>query len=191
MKEKEVVKREEKERSPIAKDLKGDESDESRVAKEKEVITSGEKEEDADNAGVTERLVNFIGGKTCIPNPTDVMNADNNILTLYEICRLYLGINRDTAAVFSSCCNFKAYYHKFQSTGLSEMQFSVSHVDEGDDVTIYLKTPSHFYSVPDKHVKNSEETRDGIVKMKSKSKVDKKAKSKKGSKHKKRLIWTI
>ena len=42
------------------------------------------------------------------------------------------------------------------------MQFSVSHVDEGDDITIYLKTPGHFYSVSDKRVKNSEETRDGM-----------------------------
>ena len=69
------------------------------------------------------------------------------------------------------------------------MQFSVSHVDEGDDITIYLKTPGHFYSVPDKCVKNSEETGDGIVKTKSKSKAEKKAKSKKkkASKHNKRV----
>ena len=67
------------------------------------------------------------------------------------------------------------------------MQFSVSHVDEGDDITIYLKTPGHFYSVPDKCVKNSEETGDGAVKTKSKSKAEKKAKSRK----KKGLIWKI
>ena len=196
---KEVVKsQQENDRSPIAKDLKGD--SESSVEKEdkiitnekeKEVITSEPKEEDVDDAGVTERFVNFLGGKirTPNPNPTDVMNSDNNILTLHEICRLYLGINRDTAAVFSSYCNFKAYYHKFQSTGSSDMQFSVSHVDEGDDITIYLKTPGHFYSIPDKHVENSEETGDGVVKTKSKSKAEKKAKSKKkkASKHNKRV----
>ena len=194
---KEVVKsQQENDRSPVAKDLKGD--SESSVEKkdkvitnekEKEVITSEPKEEDVDDAGVTERFVNFLGGKIRIPNPTDVMNSDNNILTLHEICRLYLGINRDTAAVFSSYCNFKAYYHKFQSTGSSNMQFSVSHVDEGDDVTIYLKTPGHFYSVPDKRVKDSEETGDGVVKMKSKSKAEKKVKSKKkkASKHNKRV----
>ena len=195
-KAKEVTKsQQENDRSPIAKDLKGD--SESSVEKEdkiitnekeKEVITS-EPKEDVDDAGVTEHFVNFLGGKICIPNPTDVMNSDNNIFTLHEICRLYLGINRDTAAVFSSYCNFKAYYHKFQSTGSSDMQFSVSHVDKGDDITIYLKTPSHFYSVPDKRVENSEETGDGIVKMKSQSKAEKKAKSKekKASKHNKRV----
>ena len=74
------------------------------------------------------------------------MHAENKILPLYEMCRLFLGINRDTASAFSSYSKIKAYYHKFQSTGSSERQFSVSHIDNGDEVTIYLKTACHFYT---------------------------------------------
>ena len=118
-----------------------------------------------------ECFVNFIGGKTVIPNPIDVMHAKNKILPLYEICRLHLGINRDTAAAFLSYCNMKAYYHKFQSTGSSERWLSVSQVDEGVEVTIYVKTGGYFYCstncpVPDKHVesvKNSSEDKKEAV----------------------------
>ena len=89
------------------------------------------------------------------------MHAKNKILPLYKICRLHLGINRDTTAAFSSYSNMKAYYHKFQSTGLSERGLSVSQVDEGDEVTIYVKTGSYFYCstncpIPDKLVKSVE-----------------------------------
>ena len=55
------MKRGEKDRSPVAKDLKGDES---WVVKEKEVMKSEKKEEDADDAGVREGFVNSMGGKT-------------------------------------------------------------------------------------------------------------------------------
>ena len=118
------------------------------------------KEEDTPNAGVREHFVNFVGGKTVIPNPTDVMHAENKILPLYEICRLFLGINRDTASAFASYCKMKAYYHKFQSTGMSERLLSILHVDEDDDdVTIYVKSAGHFYNttspVPDKRVEKS------------------------------------
>ena len=113
------------------------------------------------DAGVTERFINFIGGKTVIPNPIDVMHAKNKILPLYEICRLHLGINRDTAAALSSYCNMKVYYHKFQSTGSSERWLSVSQVDKGDEVTIYVKTGGYFYCstncpIPDKRVESLE-----------------------------------
>ena len=60
------------------------------------------------DADVRECFVNYLGGKTIIANPIDVMHAENQILPLYEICRLHLGINRDTAAAFSSYSKMKA-----------------------------------------------------------------------------------
>ena len=70
------------------------------------------------------------------------------------------------------------------------MQSFISHVDKGDDAIMYLKTASHFYSFPDKHVEKSEDTRDGALKTtKSKLKVEKKTKSKKGSDYKKMVDW--
>ena len=97
------------------------------------------------DAGVRECFVNYLGGKTIIANRIDVMHAENQILPLYEICRLHLGINRDTAAAFLSYSKMKVYYHKFQSTGVSERQLSVLQVDRDDEVTIYVKTGAYFY----------------------------------------------
>ena len=125
---------------------------------------------DTTNAGVTEHFVNFIGGKTVIPNPIDVMPAKNKILPLYEICSLHLDINRDTTTAFLLYL-MKAYYHKFQSTGLSERWLSVSQVDKGEEVTIYVKTGGYFYCstncpIPDKCVKSvknsSEEKKEDV-----------------------------
>ena len=115
------------------------------VEKETKKKYSDDSSDDTTNAGARPRFINFLGRKTVLPKPIDVMHAGNKILPLYEMCRLFLGINRDTASAFSSYSKIKAYYHKFQSTGSSERQFSVSHIDDGDEVTIYLKTARHFY----------------------------------------------
>ena len=88
------------------------------------------KRDDTSNAGARPHFVNFLGRKTVISKPLDVMHAENKSLPLYEMCRLFLGINRDTASAFSSYSKMKVYYHKFQSTGLSERQFSVSQIDD-------------------------------------------------------------
>ena len=117
-----------------------------KVSKRKRRRNSDDSSDDTTNAGARPRFINFLGGKTVIPKPIDVMHAENKILPLYQMCRLFLGINRDTASAFSSYSKIKAYYHKFQSTGSSERQFSVSHIDDGDEVTIYLKTTRHFYT---------------------------------------------
>ena len=61
-----------------------------------ESFENKEKRDDASNAGARPCFVNFLGRKTVIPKPLDVMHAENKILTLYEMCRLFLGINRDT-----------------------------------------------------------------------------------------------
>ena len=116
------------------------------VKKETKKKYSDDSSDDTTNAGARPCFINFLGGKTVIPKPIDVMHAENKILSLYKMCRLFLGINRDTVSAFSSYSKIKAYYHKFQSTGSSERQFSVSHIDDGDEVTIYLKTACHFYT---------------------------------------------
>ena len=136
--------------------------------------------------GVTERFVNFLGGKTVIPKPIDVMHAQNKILPLYEIVRLYLGINRDAACVYSSYCNIKAYYQKFQSAGSGERHFSVCCIDQEDDVTIYVKTGDCYTKtspVPDKRVENSKVNVTKVLKGRKK-KTGKAASKKIASKNK-------
>ena len=148
------------------------------------------------DAGVRERFVNYLGGKAVIANPIDVMHAENKILPLYKICRSHLGINRDTAAAFSSYSKMKAYYHKFQSPGTSERRLSVSQVDGDDEVTIYVKTGSYFYCrtncpVPDRRVESSNQKEEPVSKS-TKLKTTKKGRSRKFSKTKKKkdnITW--
>ena len=151
------------------------------------------------DAGVRECFVNYLGEKAVIANPIDVMHAKNKILPLYEICRLHLGINRDTAAAFSSYSKMKAYYHKFQSTGESERRLSVSQVDRDDEVTIYVKTGGSFYCrtncpIPDRHIESVESSnqKEEPMSKSTKSKTTKKGRSKKFSKTKKKkdnITW--
>ena len=93
------------------------------------------------------------------------MHAENNILPMYEMCRLFLGINRDTASAFPSYSKMKVYHHKFQSTGSSERQFSVSHIDDGDEVTIYLKNAHHFYTSKTSPIPDMQNVADGHDEM--------------------------
>ena len=151
------------------------------------------------DTGVRELFVNYLGQKAVIANPIDVMHAKNKILPLYEIYRLHLGINRDTAAAFLSYSKMKAYYHKFQSTGVSERWLSVSQVDGDDKVTIYVKTGSYFYCrtncpIPDRHIENIESSnqKEEPMSKSTKLKTTKKGRSKKFSKTKKKkdnITW--
>ena len=43
------------------------------------------------------------------------MRAKGNVIPLSEICRMYLGINRDTVAVYMSSCKMKCCYKVFHS----------------------------------------------------------------------------
>ena len=43
------------------------------------------------------------------------MRAKGNVIPLSEICRMYLGINRDTVAVYMSSCKMKCCYKVFRS----------------------------------------------------------------------------
>ena len=48
------------------------------------------------------RFVNYFSASHRIPKAIDVMCAKGNVIPLSEICRMYLGINRDTVAVYMS-----------------------------------------------------------------------------------------
>ena len=56
------------------------------------------------------RFVNYFSGSHRIPKAVDVMRAKGNVIPLSEICRMYLGINRDTVAVYMSSCKMKCCY---------------------------------------------------------------------------------
>ena len=59
------------------------------------------------------RFVNYFSASHRIPKALDVMRAKGNVIPLSEICRMYLGINRDTVAVYMSSCKMKCCYKVF------------------------------------------------------------------------------
>ena len=61
------------------------------------------------------RFVNYFSASHRIPKALDVMRAKGNVIPLSEICRMYLGINRDTVAVYMSSCKMKCCYKVFHS----------------------------------------------------------------------------
>ena len=91
-----------------------------------------------DDKEAQERFVNYFGECNI---RTNVMHARKNgeILSLSEICRKYLGINRDTAAVFTSYSNMRASFKRFLSTGLS-----VTKTEDDENATIFLKTGAFY-----------------------------------------------
>ena len=50
------------------------------------------------------RFVNYFSASQRIPKALDVMRAKGNVIPLSEICRMYLGINRDMVAVYMASC---------------------------------------------------------------------------------------
>ena len=60
-------------------------------------------------------LLTFCSASHRIPKALDVMHAKGNVIPLSEICRMYLGINRDTVAVYMSFCKMKCCYKVFHS----------------------------------------------------------------------------
>ena len=56
------------------------------------------------------RFVNYFSVSHRIPKALDVMRAKGNVIPLSEICRMYLGINRDMVAVYMSSCKMKCCY---------------------------------------------------------------------------------
>ena len=61
------------------------------------------------------RFVNYFSASHRIPKAPDVMRAKGNVIPLSEICRMYLGINRDMVAVYMSSCKMKCCYKVFCS----------------------------------------------------------------------------
>ena len=61
------------------------------------------------------RFVNYFSASHRIPKALDVMRAKGNVIPLSEICRMYLGINRDAVAVYMSSCKMKCCYKVFRS----------------------------------------------------------------------------
>ena len=61
------------------------------------------------------RFVNYFSASHRIPKALDVMHAKGNVIPLSEICRMYLGINRNTVAVYMSSCKMKCCYKVFCS----------------------------------------------------------------------------
>ena len=56
------------------------------------------------------RFVNYFSASHRIPKALDVMRAKGNVIPLSEICRMYLGINRDMVAVYMSSCKMKCCF---------------------------------------------------------------------------------
>ena len=76
-----------------------------------------ESEEDTteSNAGVHKRFVNYFGECNIKRNIMHATSKKGEIISLSEMCRKYLGINRDTAAVFTSYSKMRATFKRFLS----------------------------------------------------------------------------
>ena len=59
------------------------------------------------------RFVNYFSASHRIPKALDVMRAKGNVIPLSEICRMYLGINRDMVAVYMSSCKMNVVIKYF------------------------------------------------------------------------------
>ena len=100
----------------------------------KEAATSEKSDTETENSGVRERFVNYFD--KC--RPPNVMHA--KILSLFEMCRIFLGINRDVAYAITSYSKIRASFTKFQPTGtLREGHLHVSKIDDEDEVTILVE----------------------------------------------------
>ena len=78
------------------------------------------------------------------------MHAKGNVIPLSEICKMYLGINRDTVAVYMSSCKMKCFYKVFHSRKFQNLvvhstsSLNVDTLDtEGEN---YLPLPSYSLS---------------------------------------------
>ena len=98
------------------------------------------------------RFVNYFTALHRIPKAIDVMRAKGNVIPLSEICRMYLGINRDTVAVYMSCCKMKCSYKlfrlsKFQSLVVrSTSSLNVDTLDKKlQDITTSVLSPNTLY----------------------------------------------
>ena len=68
------------------------------------------------------RFVNYFTASHRIPKAIDVVRAKRNVIPLSEICRIYLGINRDMVAVYMSCCKMKCSYKLFCSSKFQSLE---------------------------------------------------------------------
>ena len=70
------------------------------------------------------------------------------ILSLFDICRMTLGINTDVACALSSYSKMRASFHKFQHTGVNDGPLRVSKIDgDGKEVTIVVEMKTEeFYN---------------------------------------------
>ena len=71
------------------------------------------------------RFVNYFSASHRIPKALDVMRAKGNVIPLSEICRMYLGINRDMVAVYMSSCKMKCCYKVFRSRKFQNLVLQV------------------------------------------------------------------
>ena len=74
------------------------------------VTSELEKDDTTDsNPGVRVRFVNYFG-KTCKNHNAVLKQKGKSILPLFELCRLFLGLNNDTCLAMSSYVKMNAYF---------------------------------------------------------------------------------
>ena len=105
------------------------------------VTSKLEKDDTTDsNPGVRERFVNCFG-KTCKNHNAVLKQKGKSILPLFELCRLFLGLNNDMCLAMSSYVKMNAYFKIFHSTG----NVNITKTEKEDLVTIHI-LPEDFYA---------------------------------------------
>ena len=90
------------------------------------------------------RFVNYFSASHRIPKALDVMRAKGNVIPLSEICRMYLGINRDMVAVYMSSCKMNCCYKVITTSVLSGNTHNSA--GKSSDTENYLPLPSYYLS---------------------------------------------
>ena len=89
--------------------------------------------------GVKERFVNYM-----VNTPLKFTlnhHYQKKVLPLYEICRLFLGLNTDAAMVYSSFCKMRAYFKIHYAGNNVYEKYEVRTFEDKDNVTITVAVP--------------------------------------------------
>ena len=89
--------------------------------------------------GVKERFVNYM-----VDTPLKITlnyHYQKKVLPLYEICRLFLGLNTDAAMVYSSFCKMRAYFKIHYAGNNVYEKYEVRKFEDEDNVTITVAVP--------------------------------------------------
>ena len=112
--------------------------------------------EKAESTGARQHFVNYFG-ETFKKHNAVLIQKGKTVLPLYELCRLYLGLNNDICSAMSSYMKMNAYFKKFHSTGKN----NVMKTEKDDLVTIQIHPGGFYVQLKERKEQESESESEG------------------------------